>query len=269
MLKKVSIFALIFILMPLSLNAEQILYDENSNVVASGSDICANQVYTLLDDVNTSRRSIFVLDEKNYIKDVINTNKKETKVKFPSNINNIKLLLVNKVDDKYDFSNSYYTEYNVKDCSLEKITNNYSEDRLKYDLTYDNGSFTYAGDSKDSYELTYQTDKSKKMKSVPFNEPLQIESDTKVVQLHESYKEKDKDVNKYYEINIIDEETFVIRKVKSLDIKEIKFKNFINYKFLIIAILAFIFFLLFYKLERVNRAKRKNFKNKLVKKYKR
>ncbi len=268
MLRKVSIFALIFILMPLSLSAEQVLYDENSNVVGSGSDICANQVYTLLDDVNTSRRSIFVLDKDNYIKEVINTNKEETKVKFPENSNNIKLLLVNKVDDKYDFANSYYTEYNVENCSLQSITKEYSNDKLKYDLTYDNGSFTYAVDSKEPYELTYQTEKTKKMKNVTFNEPLKVESDTKIIQLHESYQEKEKTIDKYFEINIIDDQTFIIRKVKSLDIKEIKFKNFINYKFLIIALLAFIFFLLFYKLERVNRAKRKNFKSKLLKKYK-
>ncbi len=269
MLKKITILVLTFMLIPLSLNAEQILYDENSAVVTSGSDICANQEYKLLDDVNTSRRSIFVLDDKNYIKEVINTNKKETVVKFPTNIKKIKLLLVNKVDDKYDFSNSYYTEYNVKDCSLENITKKYSEEKLKYDLLYENNTFTYKGDASKSYKLEYQTNKSKKMKSIKFNEPIEISEEVNLIQLHESYVEDEKNINKYYEINIIDDQTFLIRKVKSLDIKEIKFKNYINYKFLILAIISFILFLLFYKLERVNRAKRKNFKNKLAKKYKR
>ncbi len=269
MFKKIAIFALAFMFIPLSLNAEQILYEENSNVVTSGSEICANKEYTLVDEVNTSRRSIFVLDENNYIKEVINTNKKETKVKFPSNIKNMKLLLVNKVDDKYDFLNSYYTEYNVKDCSLNEITKKYSEERLKYPLSYEDGSFTYSGEEKDSYKLEYQSNKDKKMKRVDFNQPLEVSTDVTLIQLHESYKEKDKEVNNYYEIKIIDDQTFVIRKVKSLDVKEIKFKNYINYKFLIIVIIAFILFLLFYKLERVNRAKRKNLKNKLAKKYKR
>ncbi len=268
MFKKIAIFVLTFMLIPLSLSAEQILYDENSEVVNSGSDICANQEYKLLDDVNTSRRSIFVLDDKNYIKDVINTNKKETIVKFPTNIKKVKLLLVNKVDDKYDFSNSYYTEYNVKDCSLENITKKYSEEKLKYDLEYENRTFTYKGESSDSYKLGFQTNNSKKMKDIQFNEPLEVADDVNLIQLNESYVENEKEVNKYYEINIIDDQTFLIRKVNSLDIKEIKFKNYINYKFLILFLVAFILFLFFYKLERVNRAKRRNFKNKLVKKNK-
>ncbi len=269
MYKKITMFLFVFMFTTINLNAEQVLYDENSNVVDMGSDICANKEYTLLDDVNTSSRSIFVLDENNYIKEVINTNKKETKVKFPPNIKGVKLLLVNKVDNKYDFSNSYYSNYNIKDCSLQSITKNYSEEKLLYDLSYENRTFTYKAKEDNSYKLEYQIPSSKRMKNVKFDEVLNVSDEVNLIQLHEYYQKDSKEINNYYEINIIDDETFIIRKVKSLDIKEIKFKNYINYKFLFLFIVAFLLFLIFYKLERVNRAKRKNFKNKLVKKYKR
>lgn len=266
MFKKILFFMSFILIFTINISAEQVLYDNSSSVIDSGEDICANTEYTLVDEVNTNDRSIFVLDGNNYIKEVIDTNQKEVKVNFPSNIKKIKLLLVNKTDGSYDYSNSYYNDYNVVDCSKEKVSEDYDTSRLKYDITYENRTFIYNGEEKDSYSLKYNTNKSNKLKDVPFKKEITLDESVNIIKLEESFIKEGKEIKRYFEINVIDDSTFTIRKISSFDNKEIKFNNYINFKFLILAIIFILLFLFFYKLERVNRAKRRNFKKKLAKK---
>lgn len=249
---EIIVFILILFPEAISLSASSELYDSNGGVV-TGS-ICDSEEYTYVQDTDVQYQYIVILDENNELLEMIPSNQKESTIEIPKGEDAIKIVAVDYNNGKYNISNVSPIEFSVLNCnsassSQEIKKDKYSQKRLQatVDITDDKLTFTPPSDpSITNYSLNYQFLKEGRLKELDFSETNKQTinlNNNNVVQVQENYKKNGKNKENYYEIEITGN-NYIIRNLSSFEIRQIHFKNFINFK-IVAAIILLLLILIF------------------------
>lgn len=235
-MRKISLLILLIFLIPIKIYAQDSLYDTETGLITQETTVCANKEYTFVQDSQLSRALVILDENNNYLLSKI-INQEEVSLTFPTNLNKVQIIIADVTDDKIDYSNSYKVSYTIEDCGYTG-ENEYKGEVGKLVVDYDGtqAKISY----KDAKSIKYQVKDSKVLKTIP-ESGIEI-SAPGIVQIQVNLSDGKKE---YFELQFIDEESYFIRKVTSLQTREIKINTFISLKSIVMIVLLFILYIYF------------------------
>ncbi len=270
MKKKIFIiFFFIFFFKANLLNAQFSLYETETQTLVKSDQLCSNYSYTLVNDQKDPKDIIFLDENYNYFNDIY-LNSEEINLTFPSNITVANILTFNVNENQKDYDSVINYTYGIKDCGYEKLVDDAPKVKLKSEIDYKDSVLNINVAQEEGYFLSYQTKDDKYLKKVDEEFELKAAEYPFIVQLEEKFNNKDGDqVVKYYELEIISEDKYMIRNVDNLQLRKIDISlSFLitNGIYLIICIFFYLYFSKKYKKYKIKQKryiiKKRNIKRK-------
>lgn len=258
----------LFIIFPASLNAESFsIDDELGYSYSNGDDLCSNITYSLT--AESDNVEIMILDgTSKQIMEVYNSNSGVASVTFPSDIDDVDIVLTDfNTDGSLNLDSQVSQSYSISDCGYTADKAEYTKNPVQASFSLTDTTLTVtAPEGVSDYVMDYQFLNDRNATEVKFeNNTATIDlEDNDIIQFTETYGGK----TYYYELEINPSKgTFYIREVKSFVLKTIDAKSLIDLKALAILIITIVIFIII-KVKHVKERRKYN-KMKLAEKKRR
>ncbi|MFV0288035.1 MAG: hypothetical protein ACK5HR_01090 [Mycoplasmatales bacterium] len=237
-MKKIVLILLLIFFLPIKLLAQDSLYDTETGLITEETTICANKEYTFVQQAQADRALVFLDKNNNYLTSKI-INQTEVSLTVPSGLDTLQVIITNVVDEVIDYKDAYKVSYTVEDCGYAADEDSGIElTTTPLAITYQKNMFnaTY----KDAQMIRYQIQGSKILKTLP-ETGIEVAAPG-IVQLEVKLADGKE---KYYEIQLVNEQDYFVREVSTLQTREIKVNTFINFKSIMVLIMTFVLYLYF------------------------